>query len=148
MSNDNQAAEENNSPEGQEAPELKTPEPEAEKTKSFRDRVCEIDETASVMEDDGEISKILEALYDACQKKHIPIFVNLVYKITKGEEGFDIEARGMEGAGENNFYPPNLMALKQVTKHKALSDLVLHVANDETKMGVLDLLQNLESLRS
>jgi len=129
---------ENNNPEGQKAAEDVTA---TEKTK------CEIpffDETASILEDGGEINVILKQLFEACKAKNIPMFAALAYKVEDTGEGYDVHIRGTNTVGKAGFTPNPLNAMKAVSENKALTNLVLDIVYDPVKAGLLNLVGKMQ----
>ncbi len=134
MSEGNEAKEQ--SGDNQQAPETKATKEDEQKIHSF-------DETASVVDDDGEINKVINHLFDLCKAKNIPLVLALAHKIEDGEDSFEAEIRGTVSTGKDGFLPPNLAAMNLVLKHRELSKMVTSFAHNKSGMEMLALLSKL-----
>ena len=146
MSNENQAAEENQNPEGQTKPETASEvnaEVEAEMIAKSKARIPFFNEAESVETKGGEIDLLVNALYEACKAKNIPFIGAINYAVIDDGDSFSVGLRGIQVIGENGFAPANLNAMQVCMQSKEVSELVLNIAQDETKMKMLSLMSQM-----
>ena len=125
----------------QSAENQKAPETEEEAIAEAKRKVVSFDAKALVLDDEGEINKAINVLYDLCVKNNIPMVMGLTYKVDPDEEGFNTEIRGIQTVGENNFLPPSLRAMILVMESSGLSSMVANVASSPM-MGLLDVMNS------
>jgi len=150
MSNDNQAAEENNNPEGQKAPEQKdqtasevNAETEAEKIAAAKNKIPFFNEGSSVLDEDGEINLLINALFEACAAKNIPFIGAINHTVEDEGDSFSVGIRAIQVIGKGGFTPANLLAMRACMESKELSELVLNIANDPMKMQMVQMMASL-----